>query len=189
MTDEKVTDAGIIKLFFARTEKAIGMLAEKYGRLAFSLSYNITGSREDAEECVSDALLAVWNSIPPRRPTSLSAYFCSLVRNISYDKYDYNHAEKRNGETNAVLDELSEVLSLPYEENEEERRLIRDTVNAFLRDEKKENRILFVRRYFYSVPLCELAKESGEGTGALAMRLSRMRERLKARLSEEGINV
>ena len=186
---DELTDVGIIRLFFGRAERAISALSEKYGRLAYSLSLNILGNNQDAEECVSDALLAVWNSVPPKRPESLCAYFCSLVRNISFNRYDYNHASKRNGEMNLILDELEDVIASPEDENEEDRERIRGAINSFLEKEKPENRRIFVRRYYYSVSLSELASEQGEKSGAVAMRLSRMRERLKKELEKEGITL
>ena len=60
MEDEK-----IISLFFQRSEQAIRELADKYGGACHRLSYRIVNDRQDAEECVSDAYLGVWNTVPP----------------------------------------------------------------------------------------------------------------------------
>ena len=49
-------DDKIIRLFFARSEEAIRQLDCKYGKVCRSLSLNILGDRQDAEECVNDAL-------------------------------------------------------------------------------------------------------------------------------------
>ena len=43
-------DEKIIELFFARSEQAIKELDNKYGKICRSLSYNIVGNRQDAEE-------------------------------------------------------------------------------------------------------------------------------------------
>lgn len=50
MEDEK-----IIELFFARSELAIKELDGKYGKVCYSISYNILNNNLDAEECVNDA--------------------------------------------------------------------------------------------------------------------------------------
>ena len=179
-------DEDIIKLFLSRAENAIKYMAEKYGRLAYSLSYNILHSKEDAEECVNDALLGIWNSIPPKNPNSLSAYFCTLVRNISYNRFDYNHAEKRNSDMNVILDELEGVLASndSYDDGE-----ITRVINEFLSEQKERERVTFVRRYYYSDSVADIAKALGENEGAVSMRLSRMRAKLKKKLEEEGVGI
>ena len=67
-------DQLIIKLFFQRSENAIEELAQKYGKLCNAISINILKNKEDAEECVNDTWLAVWNTVPPKEPNPLQAY-------------------------------------------------------------------------------------------------------------------
>ena len=80
-------DSAIIELFFARSEQAIRELDDKYGKVCYSLSYNILNSRQDAEECVNDAYLGTWDAIPPARPNPLLAFLCRIVRNLSLMRY------------------------------------------------------------------------------------------------------
>ena len=185
-----IDDEKVVEMLWGRCEDALSVIERSYGRLVYSLSYNILHVNEDAEECVSDALLAVWNTIPPKRPKSLLAYICSLVRNISFNRYDYNHASKRNGEMNVILDELDEAI--PSSENvaeDVESGRISEVINAFLAEEKEKDRIIFVRRYYYSDGISDIAERVGISEAAIAMRLSRMRTRLKKKLEEEGINI
>ncbi len=179
----------IIELFNSRSEKAIAMCQNKYGRLAYSVSYNILQSNEDAEECVNDAMLGLWNSIPPQKPRSLPAYLCSLVRNISLNKYNYNHAAKRNGEFDLILDELDEVISKDDWMDELSEGEIINTINRFLSEQKERDRIVFVRRYYYSDTAYDIASAMGENEGAVAMRLSRLRVKLRKKLIKEGIYI
>ncbi len=67
-------DSRIIELFFERSEHAITELSSKYGRMCMNTSYNIVGNREDAEECVNDAYLGVWNAVPPKNRTHCSLF-------------------------------------------------------------------------------------------------------------------
>lgn len=80
-------DSTIIELFFDRSEQAIRELDSKYGKVCHNLSYNILHSRQDAEECVNDAYLGAWNTIPPTRPNPLLAFLCRIVRNLSLMRY------------------------------------------------------------------------------------------------------
>lgn len=193
MTDnirkDEIMDEMITELFMDRSESAIAKCQEKYGKLAMSVSYNILHNRQDAEECVNDAMLGLWNSIPPQKPRSLSSYLCSLVRNISLNRYDYNHAEKRNGEMNLILDELEGVLATPDWKSDFDEGQITNVINAFLGSQKKKDRIMFVRRYYYSDSIRDIATAMDETEGAVSMRLMRLRAKLKKSLEKEGIQI
>ena len=54
MKDEK-----IIELFFARDEKALEAVSEKFGKLCRFVASNFLCMREDREECFNDTLLAL----------------------------------------------------------------------------------------------------------------------------------
>ncbi len=185
---KEASDSSIIELFFERSERALIKCREKYGRLAMSVSYNILHNREDAEECVSDALLGLWNSIPPKRPNSLIAYFCTLVRNTSLSRYDYNHASKRDSDLNVIFEELEGVISSDCE-NELEDGEISRVINDFLASLRKRDRIMFVRRYYYSDSIKLIARAMGETEGAVSMRLMRLRKSLREKLTKEGIYI
>ena len=60
-----MNDQLIIELFFKRCEEAIAATSEKYGKLCKSISDRILKNNEDAEECVSDTYLTLWETIPP----------------------------------------------------------------------------------------------------------------------------
>lgn len=110
MDDEK-----IIELFFARSEQALTELDRKYGKLCHNLSFNILNDQQDAEECVNDAYLGIWNKIPPEKPNSLQAYICKIVRNISLKLYHRKTATKHNSTYQVAMEELEDCLSAPNE--------------------------------------------------------------------------
>ena len=101
----------IIQLFNERSEKAITELSNEYGVLCKKIADNIFKNKQDSEECVNDAFLGVWNTIPPQKPTSLKAYVLKIVRNQAIKKYHSNTAIKRNSQYDVALDELYETLS------------------------------------------------------------------------------
>lgn len=68
-------DQQIIRLFFERSEQAITELSRKYGALCFQIADNILDDPQDAEECVNDAWLGAWNSIPPAVPRSAESLY------------------------------------------------------------------------------------------------------------------
>ena len=106
-------DSKIIALFFARSEQAIAELSNKYGGLCLHVADNILGNRSDAEECVNDAYLGAWNTIPPQKPNPLQSYICKIVRNIAITRYHSNTAAKRNSHYDVALEELEYCLFSP----------------------------------------------------------------------------
>lgn len=119
-------DIKIIDLFFARSELAIEALDGKYGAICHNLSRSILKDQQDAEECVNDAYLGVWNAIPPHRPNPLSVFVCKIVRNISIMRYRANTALKRNSNYDSTMEELENCLSssVSVEDSLEEKELI-----------------------------------------------------------------
>lgn len=185
-----MTDEEIVGLFFERSEQAIAELQQKHGGAAFRIALNILGDPEDAEECVSDACLAVWNSVPPNRPSPLRSYVCRIARNLAAKRYHAETARKRDSRYDLALDELAECL--PDRGGVEESLAARELaalIDRFLDTLPYEDRFLFMRRYWYADSLGEAAKMAGMSYAAAAVRLHRVREKLKQRLLKEGVPV
>lgn len=127
-------DERIIDLYWQRSQEAISRTDEKYGRLCTKISLNILSNAQDAEECVSDTYMALWNSIPPQRPTCFQAFAAAIVRNLSLMKLREQYARKRGGgEFDLVLDELKDTIaSGDSVEAECERKEFAAAVNQFL---------------------------------------------------------
>lgn len=181
-------DQTIIDLYWKRDEDAILHTQRKYGGSCLAIANNILGNPQDAEECVNDAYLKVWDSIPPERPQSLFAFLSRIVRNISLDRYRFNRAEKRNRGADVMFSELEECLSDESIVDNSEEGVV-DALNRFLKTLNQENRLLFVRRYFYLDSNETLAKTFSMNENIIRQRLFRMREKLKEFLRKEGIGL
>lgn len=181
-------DSAIIGLYWNRDPEAIPATAKKYGSYCMHIALRILNSREDAEECVNDLYLNVWNSIPPHRPEKLSAYLGKLTRNLAYNRWSYLRAEKRGGgELPLVLEELGECVSGKDDvENRVIHREVLAQVNGFLRSVSRRKRIVFLKRYWYAEPIAEISREMGMTEGGVAILLSRMRRELRDYLMERG---
>ena len=176
-------DREIVELYFARSERAIRETDGKYGRQVRNLAEGILKNCSDAEECVSDTWLRAWNAIPPARPSSLGAYLFRIARNLSIDRLRRKKALKR-GEGALVLDELKEVASRVPEDAEGE---ISAAISRFLEKQSKENRRMFLLRYWRMETIAEIAREAGRKEASVRMVLSRMRKGLRVALEKEGI--
>ncbi len=183
-------DEIIIELLFNRDEEGINEIKNKYGRLFESIAYNITGSHEDAGECASDTYLALWNNIPPERPENLFSYACRIARNISLNKYKNNSALKRKSNYSISLDEISEII--PDETNIEHiisSKELTNIIEEFLSLQSKENRVIFVRRYWFLDSYDEIGKRVGLSVKTISVRLVRLRNGLKKYLEERGYTI
>ena len=185
MEDEKIID-----LFFARSESAISALDAKYGKVCHKISYNILNNRLDAEECVSDAYLGTWNAIPPQRPNPLLAFVCVLVRRYSIMRHRANTAMKRNSSYDIVISELEHCLKHPddVEKSMETKTLVR-MIEEFLDTLTKENRVIFMSRYWFSDSNKEIAARTGLTENNVAVRLNRIRKQLREYLAEREVLV
>lgn len=182
-----MNDDEIVDLFLNRSEQAIAELSLKYGRTVHKIAINILGNSRDAEECENDTYLACWNTIPPQRPTPLAAYVCRITRNIAIAKFHSNTALKRNGNYDAVLDELAECIpGKDTPEEEFDRKELSCAINNFLKNIRREDRILFVRRYWYSDSVSEISAITELPEKHVSSRLCRTRKKLNRYLKKEG---
>lgn len=101
------TDQEILDLCRTRDQRAIAAMEFQYGAYCHKVAVNILGNFHDAEECVNDAYLAVWNAVPPAQPRSLLAYLAKTTRNIAINRLEHNQAQKRDGGYYLLLDELA----------------------------------------------------------------------------------
>lgn len=183
-------DTLIIDLFFRRSEQAIKQVKEKYSGLCLSIARRILPDERDAEECLGDVLLKVWNAIPPERPDSLTAYLSRITRNSALDRYSYNHAEKRSTALTDAFEELEGSLASSFDlERSTEAREFKRFINDFLEKQSKQNRIYFVRRYWYGESILEIATAFQVSEEKVKSSLFRTRNRLKTALEKEGITI
>lgn len=181
-------DQQIIELFWARSEMAVDEMERKYGSRALTLAGHFLGNHRDAEECVNDAMHALWERIPPERPVHLWAFFSRVLRNLCCSRLAHIHAAKRDTRCEICLSELEGCLPVGQDvEYLLESKRITQAINTFLDGQDAVSRVIFVRRYYYFDSCAEIAKHVGLPRGAVNTRLSRMRKELKEHLEKEEI--
>ena len=183
-------DGEIVELLRRRDEIALRAVLTKYGALMHSLARQITGSEQDAEECVNDAVLELWNTVPPACPKQLSAFVGGIVRRRAIDRVRYNQAEKRAGsEYCSSIEELEECLPDNQSEAESDGEEIRNCIRLFLDKQKPDDRDMFLMRYFRFMSNEQIALQLGMRESSVVMRLVRMRKRLRKYLNENHIRL
>lgn len=185
-----IEDEKIIELFFERSEQSIRQLDIKYGKVCHKLSYNIVNNRQDAEECVNDAYLGAWNAIPPTKPNPLLAYICKIVRNISLKIYYKKEAVKRNSTYTIAMEEIESCIADPNTvETEIETRELARIIESFLDTLTVENRVIFMRRYWFSDSYKDIAEHLGFTEKNISVRLTRIRQKMKEYFTEREVFV
>lgn len=185
-----IADEKIIELFFQRSEQGIQELDIKYGKVCHKVSYNILNSRQDAEECVNDAYLGAWNAIPPAKPDPLLPYICKIVRNLSLKLYYRKEAAKRSSHYTAAMEEIEACIADPNTvEAEIDAGELARIIEAFLDTLTTENRVIFMRRYWFADSCRDIAEFAGLTEKNISVRLTRIRRKLKQYLIEQEVFV
>jgi len=177
-------DEYLLDLYFKRDERAVAETQRDYGSFCLDLALRILGrdNLPDAEECVNDAYLKLWRTIPPRRPKPLKAYLAAVLRNIAIDRYRQNRRRAENRELEEAILELSPAMWVPDSAEGELKYLLSD----FLRKLPDEERQMFMGRYWHGYAVGDLAQHYGMTPNAVTKRLGRTREKLRDYLNERG---
>ena len=180
-------DYEIVDLYWARDENAITQTGSKYGAYCRKIAMNIVSDDGDSEECVNDTYLSAWNAMPEDRPQLLAPYLAAIVRNHALTLYRKHHSQKRGaGQTSLALDELFEVAAPTSTEEEVDLSILSQHINGFLAGLAANDRIAFVRRYFYVDSLADIASALSMSEPAVKSLLFRLRQKLKTFLIKEG---
>lgn len=182
-----MSDEQIIRLLWARLEKGLHALADRFGKRLHQTAMNILGSRQDAEEAVNDTYLALWNTIPPAKPSPLAGFVYKVGRNTALKRLRANTALKRVSTYDLSLDELAEAISGGTLEETWDAKQLGQAIDRFLDTISAANRRLFLRRYWFGDRVKDLAAAEGMTENALSVRLSRIREQLRDYLIKEGL--
>ncbi len=187
---EIMDDSKIIDLFWERSEVAIYETQKKYDSYCRSIAYRILRCNEDAEECVGDAYLGLWNSVPPSRPESLKNFLGCIVRRLALNRYDYNTAKKRGeGFGYEIIDEYFDCVPDSRFDSPVDELALKYAVNGFLAGLQKKQRIIFLRRYWYMCSVKEIADSMGITESDVKVTLHRVRTKFKKHLEKEGISL
>ena len=180
-------DTRIIELYWQRSHQAIQETKIKYGGYCFTIAKNLLGDERDAEECVSDTYLGAWNAMPPHRPRHLNLFLAKITRRLAFNRFDSRTARKRGGgELPLVLEELDQCIAGGTDpEALVEARELKEAIQAFVSALPPREQSLFVKRYFFTQPISQVAREMDMTANHVSVALSRIREKLRAYLIKE----
>lgn len=182
-------DDQIIELYFQRKQQGLAETEQKYKNYLQAVAYRILGSREDAEECVNDTLHYAWNRIPPERPTVFRMFLAKFTRNQAINRFKAAHAAKRGGgEAALALEELEECIAGT---DDPERSALSEelskSIREFVRALPEREGDIFLRRYFFTESVKEIAEKYGISGNNVSVVLNRTRKKLREHLLRENL--
>lgn len=175
----------ILSLLWQRSEEAIAALQSLYGHRLTGLARGILPTEADAQECVNDTYLALWNTIPPQRPQPLTPYVLRICKNIAISRLRQLTSAKRSS-YELALDELDEAIGTDSLEQVLSARELGRAIDDFLDTLNPQDRILFLRRHWYGESVQDIARRMEMREGSVSVRLHRIRSKLKTYLTKEG---
>jgi len=186
-----INDNKILDLYWSRNELAIEATKTKFGRSLHKVAYNILLNNHDAEECVSDTMHRAWEAIPPKRPEFLGAYLSKITRNLSLKRWRAAGTQKRGGgQAELMLSELADTIPISQTvEGSFEYTQTVQAINDCLRLMDADNRIIFVRRYFFGDSIQDLCQQFKSSESKIKSTLFRARQKLKLHLEKEGVTI
>lgn len=182
-------DCDIIRLYWAREERALEETHRKYGSYCWTIAHNILRNREDSDECVNDTYLRAWNAMPPQRPAILPAFLGKITRNLSLDRCKAKGAARRGGgQLNIALEELGDCLSGgDTPEDALTAAELGKAIDRFLRTLPDKDCCVFLRRYWYLDNVGDIARRYHMAEGSVKSSLFRTRKKLRDYLQQEGV--
>lgn len=186
-----LADEKIVELYLSRSESAVAETKTKYGGRLRSVSFNIVHDSGVSEECENDTYLKAWTAIPPSEPRSyLFAFLARIIRNLSLNRLRSANAQKRQADYAEITEELSAcAAAIDDTEQSVDEIFLGELLSGFIRSLSDENRLLFMRRYWYLDSVNAAAKRIGISESSAKVRLFRLREQLKTHLEKEGYSL
>lgn len=182
-------DQQIVSLYWQREESAIEQTHKKYGGYLTGVARNILTDLEDCKESVNDTYLHAWNSMPPHRPSVLSAYLAKITRRVSIDRLRKRTSQKRGGNAYVMsLSELSESISEGDTTQQAfSEYLLNQAVEEYVRSLPQEKRTVFLLRYFFLDSVRDIARHCDVSESKVKTMLFRCRQELAEYLKKEGL--
>ena len=181
-----LSDDEIIALYWSRNEDAIKHTDIKYRAYLTKIANNILRDLQDSEECLNDTYLSAWNTIPPERPYLLKAFLAAIMRNHALMVCRRQKAQKRSGLSQAVsLTDIEDVLADCNDTNDAHALTL--IIEDYLLGLNKEQRYIFLSRYYFGKPIDDIAKEMDISRSKVNKQIAFIKQSLKEKLSKEGV--
>jgi RNA polymerase sigma-70 factor (ECF subfamily) len=184
----EAAERDLVGLAAAGAAEARDELARRCRGPAYILALQLMGNREDALDVAQEALLRLFvhlDRITPGRP--VKPWLLTIVRNLVRDEWRRQRtrrAESIEGSPDGLLGEL--VDSSPNPEADAQRLELKRRVWRAMAELSSDHREIVLLRDFHGLSYGEIACALEIKAGTVMSRLHAARQKLRARLVEEG---
>lgn len=189
--EDVISDEEIVELFWQRNEQAIKETDAKYGKFLFRIAYNILHDTSDSEECQNDTYLAVWNAIPPNKPSAYSVFIAKIMRNNALDKYKQRTRKCRvPSEMTVSMEDLENSLQCnTTPETELSAKELSELINRYLDGLSDRQNCIFVGRFYMGDTFDVIASKLKIHVSTVHREAERIKKGLKEFLERNGVYV
>lgn len=181
-------DEQIVKLYIGRDERAILETKEKYGCKIYNTALKVLHDFRDAAECENDTYYNAWKGITTAGPQNLLSYLIRIAHNAAVDMLTKKTAYKRNG----ICVELYEIdygVNVMTIERHMDSCEIKRVMNDYLNDISVEKNTMFRLRYHKCESVSHIAGILDVSESKVKTTIYRMKNDLKERFREAGIEI
>lgn len=181
------SDQELIKLILHEAPFGIEIAIEMYGGAVKTICREILkGFRhEDVEEAVADTFTALWKSVhnyDMNRGVCLKSYLYGIARRTALNKKrQLMRAELHLGERVTDVAVNRDVAA------EIEKKLETELLRQLIIEQASPDREIFIKRYFLSMPVKEIADQLNLPVKTVENKLCRGKKRLKKQLIKRGV--
>ncbi|HSL71775.1 MAG TPA: sigma-70 family RNA polymerase sigma factor [Longimicrobiales bacterium] len=185
------SDRDLVAGIAAGDERALALLYDRFGSLAYSLAYQILGNAADAEEVVADAFVQVWSSAATFDPAraSVGAWLSMITRTRALDRLRsvqrrtrlIDRAANESAEPERTAVPLSSVG--PEPDRQAEQADLRTRVTLCLAELPAAQRRVLELAYFAGLSHSEIAAAINEPLGTVKTRVRAAMTKLRQALA------
>ncbi|MBQ9857198.1 MAG: sigma-70 family RNA polymerase sigma factor [Clostridia bacterium] len=179
--DDRLVDAAL-----GGDMRAFELLMEKHESKMYAVALRMCANREDAQDCLQDAMLRIYKALPSfKGQSSFSTWAYRITMNTCLDEL-----RRKKVRQAASLDQMLEVGWSPVdEENATERHVdnqeLKRNLSKAIQTLPEEMRAAVVLRDVQGFSYDEIASMLSTNVGTVKSRISRGREKLREILSKD----
>ncbi|MCO5222056.1 MAG: sigma-70 family RNA polymerase sigma factor [Thermomicrobiales bacterium] len=180
------TDEALIAALGQGDAEALGVLYDRYQRLAMAVAYRILNDTTATEDTLQDAFLQVWRnhqSFDPRRG-NVRSWLMTIVRNAAIDRLRGRAGRARQDRSLDEIDYLLGEHDDPFQQAVES--IQADQIRAAIEQLPSEQRDAIALAYFNGLTQQEIADRTGAPLGTVKGRMRLGLRKLREHLMETG---
>ncbi len=166
-------DESLIRFITQGQSAALGLLYDRYGRLVFSLAFQVTNDAGVAEEITQEVFLQIWNKAGTYQAAQgkVTTWITSVARHRAIDSLRRRGARPEGHQVDFEDNEAPELVDPKGVEDQVEFSQRSQAVRRAMAQLPKEQQKALALAYFKGLTHQEIAEQTGEPLGTVKTRI------------------